>query len=435
MLLLVRCPMPVAASHRRTVPSEDHNRMRLPLRGTARYRLRPIDPTGRPVAEAEKLLADFGAELPVELTSFVAAARNRARMRQRLVAAAAIIFFMLAIAAAFLDCRTDSDPNISQWRAAMYPLDSIYGHKAYKGFLRGEEGSLKRYKQSSGGVGDGGFLHAGTYAKLVDIVSFLSVMNKRHTLHFRGQGQPLRPLPALFRSTWTSLSGTRHEISYNIRQRLWDLLNNDISALVCSICSKMPMPRPATLRLFREAAWAIAQHYELWPTPLIDITPSLRTAASFALWGGRAEGYLYVLAMPPSTNSITFDADQHVVLARLHAVCPPVAKRPHFQEGYLVGRFPFDPERERESDRDFRYFAKVSNLERRLIAKIRLTDTDEKQHRRDATATGQGFWSKDFPRMSEKALMPEVLEDPLLASFREKAADIDRMMRMTCSKL
>ena len=55
--------------------------------------------SGVPIAEAEKLVAGFGAELPVELTSFVATSRNRARVRQRLVAAAAIFFFILTVAA------------------------------------------------------------------------------------------------------------------------------------------------------------------------------------------------------------------------------------------------------------------------------------------------------------------------------------------------
>jgi tetratricopeptide (TPR) repeat protein len=54
---------------------------------------------GVPLAEAEKLVGDFGAELPVELTSFVAASRKRARLRQRLVAAAAVSFFILTVAA------------------------------------------------------------------------------------------------------------------------------------------------------------------------------------------------------------------------------------------------------------------------------------------------------------------------------------------------
>jgi tetratricopeptide (TPR) repeat protein len=54
---------------------------------------------GVPLAEAEKLAADFGRELPGELTAFISASRNRARARQRLVAAAAVFFFVLAVAA------------------------------------------------------------------------------------------------------------------------------------------------------------------------------------------------------------------------------------------------------------------------------------------------------------------------------------------------
>jgi tetratricopeptide (TPR) repeat protein len=51
---------------------------------------------GVPLAEAEKLVADFGAELPAELTSFVTASRHRARRRQRFERAAAVFFFALA---------------------------------------------------------------------------------------------------------------------------------------------------------------------------------------------------------------------------------------------------------------------------------------------------------------------------------------------------
>jgi Novel STAND NTPase 1 len=57
---------------------------------------------GVPLAEAEKLVEDFGAELPAELVAYVKTSRNRARAQQRLVAAAAIFFFILAVAAAAL---------------------------------------------------------------------------------------------------------------------------------------------------------------------------------------------------------------------------------------------------------------------------------------------------------------------------------------------
>jgi hypothetical protein len=57
--------------------------------------------------------------------------------------------------------------------------------------------------------------------------------------------------------------------------------------------------------MFKEAVWAIAQHYELWPTPLIDITQNLRTAASFALWDGQSIGnYMFSHFHPAQTPSL-----------------------------------------------------------------------------------------------------------------------------------
>lgn len=287
----------------------------------------------------------------------------------------------------------------------MFPLDAIYGPFTYRRFDQDKmfKGGLKSTLQSSREVDADRPLAAGSYTELVDIVSFLSIMNKRHTLYFRGQASnwPLRP--TAFRPIWTSLSGTRHSIPNDpaVLQEIWDHLNGPISSIVLSACDGLPMPRPATLRMFREAVWAVAQHYELWPTPLIDITPSLRVAASFALWGGQPSGYLYVAALPPSTNSVTFDADQHVVLARLQAVCPPVAKRPHYQDGFLVGRFPFMSPNPNQIDKDP---ANVSDLARRLVARIELADTDDEPGRLAGQPSGRGFWSSDFPRMSVASL-------------------------------
>jgi hypothetical protein len=203
----------------------------------------------------------------------------------------------------------------------MYPLDAVYGPLAYRTFrklgeLKGK--SLRLSGQKSLKIFDEKPLIVRSYSELVDLVSFFSVMNKRHTLYFRGQGKHLELLPTLFRSTWKSLSGTSHDIRSDAAalEKIYECLNNRISQIVLSVCLKFPIPRKATLRMFKESVWAIAQHYELWPTPLIDITPNLRAAASFALWNGRSEGNLYIVAIPPSTNSITFEADEHVVLAR-----------------------------------------------------------------------------------------------------------------------
>jgi hypothetical protein len=308
----------------------------------------------------------------------------------------------------------------------MYPLDEVYGHRAYRTFI--DEGTLenklKKSRQTPLDIFNDSPLTASSYTELVAIASFLSVMNKRHTLYFRGQGKHLDPIPAIFRSSWRSPSDKRYEIADPIRrQKIYDGLNNRIKAIVLSVCSQFPMPRKNTLTMFRESVWAIAQHYEIWPTPLIDITPNLRAAASFALWKERPEANLYVVALPPSTNSITFEADQHIVLARLHAVCPPDAKRPHYQDGFLVGRFPFQGPNKNEIDSKPGEF---SSLSRRLVARILLKNPKTPKR------PGGSFWSDDFPEMSEAALTPGPKDDKLLDKFMPHAAEINEMMSDIC---
>jgi len=101
--------------------------------------------------------------------------------------------------------------------------------------------------------------------------------------------------------------------------------------------------------------------------------------------------------MPYSVGSITFNGDEHITLARLQSVCPPIAKRPHYQEGFLIGHFPIYTVDEA--------LIKQAKLIRRLVVKFKLQ--------------GKGdFWGKDFPMFPETALLPE--DDPLLERFREE---------------
>ena len=74
--------------------------------------------------------------------------------------------------------------------------------------------------------------------------------------------------------------------------------------------------------------------------------------------------------MPDLQGSITTDLDQHLTLARLEAVCPPAAKRPHQQDAYLVARAP-EPHNLRDA-RLWDDWASKSNLMRRLVAKFEL---------------------------------------------------------------
>ena len=313
----------------------------------------------------------------------------------------------------------------------MFPLESIYGPAAFRAFV-GQEGisqGLKHTRQDALDAWRDSPIVAKNYEQLIEIVSFIGVMNKRHALFFRGQGRHRDPVPAIFRRRWRSLSGTVHEIPKGPRalNRIWEHLGTQIGNIVREECARFPMPRPATLRMFREAMWAVAQHYELWPTPLIDLTQNLRIAASFALLGEQREGNLYVAALPPSTNSVTYDADQHVVLARLQAVCPPVAKRPHYQDGFLAGRFPFESPTCNAIDSKPR---SVSSLSRRLLVRIVL-ENGPGQGKDDEGSAGS-FWSPDFPPMSASSLMPSVDNDPLLRAFLQHADEIDEAMHRIC---
>jgi eukaryotic-like serine/threonine-protein kinase len=59
-------------------------------------------PPGLPLSEAEKAVAVLNQELSDEIRDFVAASGRAARLRQRIVAAAAVVFFALATLAGFL---------------------------------------------------------------------------------------------------------------------------------------------------------------------------------------------------------------------------------------------------------------------------------------------------------------------------------------------
>lgn len=57
---------------------------------------------GVPLAEAERLVVDFSRELPADLVAYVNSSRKQAQLRQRLLAASALFFLLLAIVAVAL---------------------------------------------------------------------------------------------------------------------------------------------------------------------------------------------------------------------------------------------------------------------------------------------------------------------------------------------
>jgi len=134
---------------------------------------------------------------------------------------------------------------------------------------------------------------------------------------------------------------------------------------------------------FPEVSWAILQHYEICDTPLLDVTSSLRVACSFALQHDENTGIIYVFGFPHTNGSISYYADEELINLRLLSICPPVAMRPHFQEGYLVGTFPTTEIIRRTVHYD---------LSRRLIAKFEIQK--------------RNFWHSKFHEIPRNALFP-----------------------------
>ena len=157
---------------------------------------------------------------------------------------------------------------------------------------------------------------------------------------------------------------------------------------------------------YRILRWAIIQHYEIHPTPLLDVTQSLRIAASFASQKNKTnEAFLYVLGVPNSSGAITANAEAGLQTIRLSSVCPPSAMRPHLQEGYLLGEYPEIGDIDQEQD----YILNEIDFGKRLVAKFRFNPSK--------------FWTKggQFQVIGPKALYPSDKQDPLQATAKQIA--------------
>jgi FRG domain-containing protein len=270
-----------------------------------------------------------------------------------------------------------------------------------------------RFSRTDTAAADRNLWPVESFRELVERVAFLGSMNKRMTLLYRGQRRDVAPAPVIARDTWTCF-GSDEEIGISgAREHYWKELAW-VGRRVYEICRSdgFGLPRWRGIRDTREVQWAVIQHYGLWPTPLLDLTSSLRAAASFAVGmepgspKAPRTGFVYVAGMPHTTGSISYDLDEQLVLARLQSACPPIAKRPHYQDGFLVGRFPINELADAQGNK--------SSLINRLVAKFRVWDAGS-------------FWTDD-PVMSEAALLP--LDDPLLERFLiEFGTDAEQSLR------
>jgi hypothetical protein len=235
-----------------------------------------------------------------------------------------------------------------------------------------------------------------SYLELATKTAELQFMNRQHVLLYRGQGKDHRNKqkntslkPSIFRP----VKGANPDMA--LLEERFERLSRAESSLATEYRAQgfLGVERLTRQRIVR---WSILQHYEICYTPLLDVTHSLRIAASFASAGATDDVYLFVLGVPNISGAITASAESELQVVRLSSVCPPSAVRPHIQEGYLLGEYP--------DMGDIRQKALFDHYEvdfgRRLVAKFIFNPKE--------------FWKgKVFPQIGSRALYPEPRNDPL----------------------
>lgn len=272
-------------------------------------------------------------------------------------------------------------------------MDTIGNHKIWTFSSRG-----KIESQTCGAIRKGTALRVTSYMDLATRVAELQFRNRDSVLMFRGQAGDYKN-----RSGYTSLkptllrgSASNKNPSESALDRRFETLIKAEQALITeyemrSLLGRQRLERQRILR------WAILQHYEICPTPLLDVTQSLRIAASFASLGDGPEAHIFVLGIPNISGAITASAEAGLQAVRLASVCPPTAVRPHIQEGYLLGEYPECA----SAGQKLLYSHAEMDFGRRLIAKFRF-ETDS-------------FWEKSgrFPQVVKNALYPSSSNDPM----------------------
>jgi len=234
---------------------------------------------------------------------------------------------------------------------------------------------------------DSGF-RVKNFPDLVTKVAHLSFHNPTFEMLFRGQAADYRNgrhkstlLPPIFRAPGyftKTLAKERFEVLERAEKEL---------------CARAAFIGKARVCRYRVLQWAIIQHYEICPTPLLDVTHSLRVACSFSKKNHEEqESYLYVMGVPYLSGCITTAGDQGIQALRLLSVCPPTALRPHFQEAYLVGEYPEVSFAARD-----RYEKDEWDLGRRLICKFILPPSKKFWPSGDQPLDGDMLFPKNDP--------------------------------------
>lgn len=221
-----------------------------------------------------------------------------------------------------------------------------------------------------------------TFSALRNEIARLSIVNPGSILFYRGQKEDYQrnEVSTIMPSIYREGSELAPPNTMTLR---WQNLKIASRILVEEL-NRRKMPDCNAVKSRKLIQWSILQHYEAALTPLTDVTQSLRVACSFAtLENTSGTAFIYVFALPYYHNRVSRNSEEEVTNIRLLSICPPDAKRPYLQEGFLVG----------EEDIEFGGMALEGyDLRRRMIAKFQIPNNKE-------------FWDEEIA-LSQNQLYP-----------------------------
>lgn len=206
---------------------------------------------------------------------------------------------------------------------------------------------------------------AKTYNDLIRMVAALASANPEYRFLFRGQ---TREYCRIFEGSYIIPSIYRLDEKGNRRRGLFDAALERLDEAELTL--KCIVPYDIWDKLGRKVErWAVLQHYEVCATPLLDMTSSLAVACWFALHDASTgdKPIVYVFGLPYPQGPLSFDLSSGIFQLELTSLLPPIAERPVFQNGYLVGT-----ERDLNPRDGF-----ISDYSKRLIAKIEIDNSPE----------------------------------------------------------
>src|SRR2546426_982282 len=184
--------------------------------------------------------------------------------------------------------------------------------------------------------------HVRSFLELATKVAELQFRNRDHVLLFRGQTSDhlnMKRFSSLKPSLLRPVKGKATNPSADVLIKRFTTLKRAEQILI-QLYDQLALPDIERLKRQRVLRWSILQHYEVCRTPLLDVTQSLRIAASFASIDAVGDGFILVVGIPNVSGAVTASAEAGLQIVRLSSVCPPSALRPHVQEGYLLGEYP-----------------------------------------------------------------------------------------------